>query len=298
MKKKIVKLIVVILTYFFITKAFLYISLRSSNKEFIKGMLKNSNYYSKYEEHSFIKYFTKYILNIDFNEPKNILESVFNYKLTDNKVDTKYVLNETKNKVYIYNTHQTESYQDENLNDYNISPTVLMASYLLEGLLEKENISVLVEERKMSDYLKQNGLNYDESYKASRSYLLDTIKKDNYDLIIDLHRDATPYNVSTTSFNNKKYAKFLFVIGSNHVNYQKNYELANRLNEKIKKINPNLTRGILVKPRSIFNQDVSDKDILIECGGNENRVDEVMNSIIVLKDVIKEYIGEINEEKK
>lgn len=297
-KKRFKKIIILVLLYIIISKLFINISLKSSNEEFIKGMLDNNNYYLKYKE-NYLNLFVKYLFNIDLSEPKNILENTLSYKTVSlEQRETKYVHSEIKPKIYIYNTHQTEGYQGENLSDYNINPDVLMASYLLQGLLLKDNISVLVEERRMSDYLKENNLDYSESYKASRTYLLDTLTKSDFDLIIDLHRDAIRKDLSTVNIDNKNYAKFLFVIGSNHANYEKNYNLAYILNEKIKAKYPNLTRGILIKPKSIFNQDVNDKIILIECGGNENTIDEVMNSILVLKEVIKEYIGEIYEEKK
>ena len=61
------------------------------------------------------------------------------------KVKTKYIKdpNPTEVKeprVYIYNTHQLENYSATNFEDYNITPNVLMASYMLKEKLNKNNI--------------------------------------------------------------------------------------------------------------------------------------------------------------
>ena len=299
-KRKILPyIIIIIIVYLFTTKVLMNISLKSSNEEFIRGMLNDSNHYQKYEKTNYVDLFIKNILNIDITNPKVILQSVFKYKETGNNevLDATYIENETEPIVYIYNTHQSESYIDNNLKDYNINPNVQMAAYLLEGLLEKDKINTIVEEGSMSEYLDNNNLDYSESYQASRYYLEKTLKDNpNLKLIIDLHRDAVARKSSTASINEKNYAKLMFVVGENNDHYQSNLDLANKLNDMIKAKYPDLTRGVLTKTgtgiRGRFNQDLSEKMILIECGGNENTIDEVMNSIVVLKDIIEEYLNE------
>ena len=274
------------------------LSLKSSNEEFIKGMLNDSNHYQKYEKTNYLDLFIRHILNIDLKKPKVILESVFKYKeIGNNEKDATYIKNETEPLIYIYNTHQAETYVDNTLKDYNITPNVQMASYLLEGLLEKDSINTIVEEESMSEYLDNNNLDYSESYQASRYYLEKVLKDNpNLKLIIDLHRDAIARKSSTVEIDGKNYAKLMFVVGENNEHFQSNLDLANKLNDMIKTKYPTLTRGVLTKTgtgiRGRFNQDLSEKMILIECGGNENTIDEVMNSIVVLKDIIEEYLNE------
>ena len=141
-----------------------------------------------------------------------------------------------------------------------------------------------------------NGWNYNQSYQASRFYVTDALNKyPSLDLIIDLHRDAIPATSSTVTIDDKNYAKVLFVVGKEHDNYESNLDLATKLNDLIKEKYPSLTRGITIKSGSnvngIYNQDLSGKIVLIELGGYENNIEEVMNTMEILSLIIKEYLG-------
>lgn len=302
-----------VLLLFLLFKSFILTTkLASSNEEFLNKLLNDSNHYILYKKvnenpiYSFIKYITK----IDVGEPKSILEKSLKYK--DNNTsytasDDVYSLNsdyiEDTNSdnienpiVYIYNTHQLEEYNKTNLEEYNIKPNVLMASYILREYLNRNNIKTVVETADITDFLNVNGWNYPKSYNASRYYLDEAIKKyPNLKLIIDLHRDAIEYNASTVTINDKKYAKILFVVGLDYENYQPNLDLANSLNNLINSKYPGLSRGVLKKSgknvNGIYNQDLKNNIVLIECGGYQNNIDEVMNTMIALSDVIKKYLG-------
>lgn len=287
--------------------------LEKSNEDFIMAMLNDSNHHLLYEQrkNNFLDKTIKYIGNIDINRPVSMLKKVFGYEIKEEKqvveeveddVITNYIddpnpINIDDPVVYIYNTHQLESYNATNYVDYNITPNVLMASYLLKERLNDLGIATIVETANINDFLSLNGWSYSASYKASRYYVEDTIKKNpNLKLIIDLHRDAIPKSSSTITIDDKNYAKILFVIGKEYDHYEENLSVANKLNEIIKNKYPLLTRGVITKEGSnvngVYNQDLSNKIVLIECGGNENTIDEVMNTIEVLSKAIKEYIGD------
>ena len=305
-----------VLLLFLLFKSFILTTkLASSNEEFLNKLLNDSNHYILYKNvngnpiYSFVKLITK----IDIKEPKSILEKSLKYKTNNMNIsytasDDVYSLNsdyiEDTNKdnnienpiVYIYNTHQLEEYNKTNLEEYNIKPNVLMASYILREYLNRNNIKTVVETADITDFLNVNGWNYSKSYNASRFYLDEAIKKyPNLKLIIDLHRDAIEYNASTVTINDKKYAKVLFVVGLDYENYQPNLDLANSLNNLINSKYPGLSRGVLKKSgknvNGIYNQDLKNNIVLIECGGYQNNIDEVMNTMIALSDVIKKYLG-------
>lgn len=326
MKKwKFVKgIIVVILIYFvyqWLAGMFLNIQLASSNEDFVASILKDSNHHMLYQKsnQNIANQFIKLISNIDIKKPVSILEQVFGYELKTDQPsipDEILSVNEEEDelenptayfkdpnptvidhpRVYIYNTHQLENYSANNFEEYNITPNVLMASYLLKEKLNKLNIPTIAETSNISDFLTLNNWDYSHSYQASKFFVTDTLNKYNeLDLLIDLHRDSIPKSSSTIEINGKQYAKVLFVVGLEHDNYQANLDLANALSNKIKELYPTLSRGVLTKKgkgvNGIYNQDLSPKSVLIECGGKENTIEEVMNTIDALSIVIKEYLG-------
>lgn len=197
--------------------------------------------------------------------------------------------------LYIYNTHQTEGYQKSNNASYNITPSVLMASYILRESLNDLGIPSMVETNDIAELLRVHSWKYSYSYVASKILLEDAIKK-NPSLVyfIDLHRDSMSYDITTTTIEDKKYAKVLFVIGKDHPNYEKNLEMAEAINDYIKEINPKLTRGISQKGGSgvngIYNQNISPNAILIELGGQYNTITEINNTLTILADAIYHYV--------
>lgn len=296
----------ILLTLFFFnffTNTLFNFKLANSNQEFIAYMLKDSNHHLLYENKFSILKTIKQILNIDLSS-KGILETVFGKEIQEfedeeigNKSEYVYDPNPTQisePKVYIYNTHQLESYDNTNYND--ITPNVLMASYLLKEELNKEGIPTIVESSNITEYIKQNNLKYYQSYDASRYYVEKTLEDNkNLDLVIDLHRDAVEKNASTVTINDKEYAKVLFVVGMEHKNYESNLNVANAINNIIKEKYPTLTRGIITKSgknvNGIYNQDLNPNSILIECGGYKNSFSEVVNTINLLSQIIKEYLN-------
>ena len=320
--KIILFLVGIYLVYSIVMGIFLKLQLASSNQEFIEKLLQDSNHHMLYEksQNNFFDKFLLWVSNVDLKNPTNMLERTFGYKeeLTtslvyheeDEDINLDFDLNNyiqdpnpvdiNNPRVYIYNTHQLEAYSSNNFEEYNITPNVMMASYLLKEKLNKLGISTIVETSNITDFLSINGWDYASSYKASRFYMLDAINKYNsLDLLIDLHRDAITKNLSTTEINGKRYAKVLFVVGLDYENYEPNLNLANTLNDMLKEKYPGLSRGVMKKKgagvNGIYNQDLADHVVLIECGGMENSIEEVMNTIEALSVVIHEYLGDKNE---
>lgn len=279
------------------------LKLVNNNEDFIKALIIDSNYHLLYEKKSsdiFTKLFSK-VLNV--NKPVSILENTLHFTPNENLT---YVNNpkleeveklEVPQAVYIYNTHQSEAYSGDALEGYNIKPGVMMASYIMQEKLAKNGIKADVMEDNITDYLNLNNMNYSKSYEASRKFLTEALNKyKDYKLIIDLHRDSLPKDKSTVIINNKSCAKISFVVGLDHKNSNQNMETANKLNEKIKIKYSSLTRGIISKggagSNGIYNQDLNSNIVLIEIGGPENTIDEVLNTIELIAPIIGEYINE------
>ena len=304
--------ILIIISFLFTYNYLNKIELYSSNEEFIIYLLNNSNHHIKKNKNSFLNKITSFISNINIAKPVTILENSFYYKYNE---DDELIYNDEYNPeemysvhiedpnptniekplVYIYNSHQLENYSSNNYEAYNITPNVMMASYLLKEKLNDLGVNTIVEESDITEFIRINNWNYNYSYLASRYYIEDAINKNpSLNFFIDLHRDALNKQRSTVSIDGKNYAKVLFVVGLEHANYQKNLDLANNLNQRISSKYPSLTRGVITKAGAnvdgIYNQDLHPNMILLELGGNENTIDEVLNTIDVISVILKEYI--------
>ena len=281
------------------------IKLYSSNEEFIMNLLNDSNYYKKYEDKNIIKKINNYLYTVNLNEPVTLLENMFNYESTSEyypevlETITKHINDPTNDVidnpiVYIYNSHQLENYDSSNYEPYNITPNVMMASYLLKEKLNNYNIPTIVEEGNINEFIKINNWDYNYSYIASRYFIEEAKRKyPSIKYFIDIHRDSVTKEYSTAIINDISYAKVLFVVGLDHDNYKGNLDFANNVNNRL--IN-GISKGIIKKSgpnvNGIYNQDISSNALLIEVGGYQNKIDEVYNTIDVLANTLKEVINE------
>ena len=313
-KHKLIKILILILVCYFSFESTTYYVLKSqlatSNEEFLQNMLRDSNHYLLYQksEENVIAKIGKYFMDFDLEQPLSLLgvptveEQKKEEMVFQEDPDATFVSNPVEKtdvssspQVYIYNTHQTESYSMKTLEPYNITPSVMMASYLMKEHFQKEGIETIVEETNISDYMKEQGYQYAESYVASRTFVESILKKyPDLKLIIDLHRDAIPHDSSTINIGEKNYAKVLFIVGMNNPNYQANLSLAQSLSDLINQSYPKLSRGIMSKSGSnvngLYNQDLNGNMILLELGANENTIDEVQNTVEAIVPIISAYL--------
>ena len=320
-KRKKIKYTFIIIIIYFIFIYTIYYSFKNisntTNEEFIIFLLNNGNPNIKnnYKLNNIINKSFKYILKIDFTKPvtlfnENILgytEEVDNYSNLDKLKEVSYYMSDPTNTeikdplVYIYNSHQLENYNNNNLEIYGITPNVLMASYLLKEKLNNIGIPTIVEDTNLTEFLSLNNWDYSSSYKASRIFILD--KQNTYPTLkyfIDIHRDSVGKSLTTVRINNKDYARILFVVGLEHGSYEANLNLATNINNIFNNDYPGLSRGVYKKEgpnvNGIYNQDISPNSMLIEVGGVENNIEEVMNTLNAICNVLSKYIGE-NEKK-
>ena len=189
---------------------------------------------------------------------------------------------DTGKKVYIYSTHQSEEYVG--------GQTVMDASAILGNALEKRGIHVVLETANFKEYLNAQGWDYNQSYRASYNYLNDAlVNYGGFDLIIDLHRDAIPREASYLDANGKRYAKMMPVVGGLGKNAAAIKKSSAALSDIIDAKVHGIMRSTMIR-EAYYNQEVSDRMMLIECGGNVNPFAEVENSMAVLADGIYDYL--------
>ena len=247
------------------------------------------SFLAKYKSPEFIM---KYTLDLDISKKEEDLEVI-------NDVVEPEEQGGLSNLVYIYSTHEKEEYKDLYLENYNIAPSVKTVSYILQDSLKDLGIGSIIETESVTDILKNNSWSYSKSYDASRQIALKRIEaNDSLKLVIDLHRDSSNLNKTLLEYDNKKYARVLFVVGAEYDNYEINYKLANTLSDALNAEIPGLSRGVVLKSgvgvNGVYNQDLTTFSVLIEMGGQYNQIDELNNSSLVLAKVILKYLeGEI-----
>lgn len=269
-------------------KTLLKSNIKISDKNLVRFLLSDI----QYDNNIFKDVFNKMKKNYS---PVNLLSTSY-YDLVPKK--SKKVLNNKNNDylIYIYNTHQEEKYASSTFVESEVSPSVMMSSYILQDVFNKNSFNTLVEERSIKEILNNNNWRYYKSYDASRIYLDDSKSKyPSIKYFIDVHRDSLKGDKTTVEIGNKKYAKIVFLIGLENKNYKENLEFTTKINDKLNEKYPNLSKGIYEKGgdgvNGVYNQDNSKYTILVEIGGVDNTTNEVLNTTLAFSECFMEVIS-------
>lgn len=205
-----------------------------------------------------------------------------------------------KKRVYLYFTHTRESYlphlQGVSSADsaHHSALNVTKVGEMVRKALEAKGIGTTVDKTDIVAKLDQSGRKYSQSYQESRA-LVASAQSNHRDLqyFIDIHRDSQRKEVTTASIDGKDYAKVVFVVGGEHANYEKNVKLATQWHNLLEKKYKGLSRGVILKQgkntNGKFNQDLSDKAMLIEFGGVDNTFEELNRTAEAFADVFADY---------
>lgn len=202
--------------------------------------------------------------------------------------------------VHIYFTHTRESYlpalkgvtDAEKAQNSKINVT-LVGDRLQKALISK-GIGTSIDKTDVITRLTQKNMTYSKSYAESRALVQDVMSTNrNLQYFIDIHRDSQRRQKTTVDISGKDYAKIAFVIGGDNPQYEKNLALANTLHKKINEQYPGLSRGVFEKKgagtNGKFNQDLSDKALLLEVGGVDNSFDELYRTMDIFAEVFSEH---------
>lgn len=328
-KKLLIKFIFLILIVFFsynLTLRYLVSKkLDLTDKKYVEYLLDKG--YKKDNKYTFITSESlKLFSDIDLKKPSSMLEKKIkkvnnttinnnsnskkmvkdakakedDYDLSTYEKLTTYISNPNDNEVkdpivYIYNTHQLETYSNNGLENANITPNVMMASYLLADKLNKNGVSAIAEDNNISEFIKAANLTDTEPYSVTRIFFKNALSTySSLKYFIDIHRDSIDKSISTCTIGDKNYARILFVIGTTNENYEKNEKIAREIDDVSDKMYSCLSRGIYKRAtpnwKPAYNQDLSGNAMLIEIGAKENTMEEVLNTVDALGEVLTKYI--------
>lgn len=206
----------------------------------------------------------------------------------------------TKKVVFLYSSHNRESFlphlpkETEPDRAYHKEVNITKVSERLAEKLEKEKIGATFDRTDITTLLHEKGWTYGKSYEASRPVIQSALDKhDDIQYIFDIHRDSLPYDKTTLKHDGTSYATFLFVIGAENKQYEKNLKLATDIHYLLEEELPGISRGVITKegPHSngVYNQDLLENALLIEVGGYDNELTELYRSIDLFANVFSTY---------
>lgn len=252
-----------ILTFLFmlfivaITISFLYNSINITKNDYFKLLLSDTfgdNFYINLVE----------MINKNFN-PLNVIELKEVNSNTFSLSNNIYVSNPI---VYIYNSNQDKMYKEE----YNINPSVMVASYLLSNKLNEFKIDSIFEDVNIKEFSSNNNLDINDAIDIIIKDKLNTYPSLKYIINIKISNDKN----TIVKIKDKKYA--LIKLYANKDNITLLNKLNTILNEKYKGIS------------KIYVDNEYNSAINIDIGGSNNSMKEVLNSIEVFSGALKEVI--------
>lgn len=217
-----------------------------------------------------------------------------------------------KKTVYIYQTHSWESFlplledaqvpNDAISNDERAN-VIGLGQRMSQNLINK-GIGVVHDTTNMTKTLNEKGMRSTKAYAMSGDIVEAAVSDKENDLtyFIDIHRDSARKHLTTKNINGKDFARLYFVVGKEHNKYLENLDTAKELHKRLEAKYPGISRGVFLKTKSegngVYNQDVSNKAMLVEIGGVDNDLNELYRSVDAFTEVFSEYYWESSDAKE
>ena len=212
-------------------------------------------------------------------------------------------LRQVNRRVLIYHTHTFEAYEQtadepyvetEKWRSKDSGHNVIAVGEALANSLKALGIAVVHDKSIFEPP------SLDRAYERSLEMLEQRLADgENYDLIIDLHRDALSSQTTikkTVNIGGERVARFMVLIGKGTTggyaekpNWENNLVIAEAITDAMNAQCDGLARNVKIKTGR-FNQHISDRCILIECGMNMNTLTEVLAGIPYLAEAIRQAL--------
>ncbi len=193
------------------------------------------------------------------------------------------VLSSKKPTVAVYHTHSDESYV----------PTDGTESIAGRGGIYDVGQTLVQQLKKLGfdvEYSENNHNPHDvNAYTRSRRTAASLLKK-NPDLVLDVHRDATPAEQYKTEVKGDEVTKIKLVIGRQNPKMNTNLEFAKKVKALMDKKEPGLSNGIFIG-KSTFNQDLHPRSLLIEVGAHTNDKTQAEKGVALFAQTLPAALG-------
>ena len=206
----------------------------------------------------------------------------------------------TGSRVLIYHTHTSENYLGRAI----ASGQSTQAHYQFRNMADPTITGVMAVGRHLSNALASLGV---QTVHESRIHTLPTInssysnsektvrellaKQKDFDMVIDLHRDAGVPN-PTVVINGREVARVVLVVGTaqniplTHPNFQKNLDFAYKIKSVCDAMYPGLMRPVQVHKEARYNQHLHPASVIVELGSVENTLEEALLAAELLASVL------------
>ena len=207
--------------------------------------------------------------------------------------------------VLILHTHATETFKTDN-NPYftdkfssrsqDTSKNMVSVGKIVAEKLNNAGIKT-IHDTTLHDYP-----SYTKSYSRAAATINEYLKKyPSIKVVLDLHRDAVSKENGDkvklqTEIGGKKAAQVMLVMGSqsggvtNFPNWEENFKLAVKLQQKIEQKYPTLARPLMLMSKN-YNQSLTTGSLLIEFGTDVNTLEEVHYSAEMVGESIAELLS-------
>ena len=199
-------------------------------------------------------------------------------------------------KAFVYFTHWQEAFKPilavsgEKVDIYHPERNITSFQEQITAQFAMHNVE--------TDFLTSDNPHNTKDYHTVRPLVEKALSQNNYDIVLDIHRDSAKAKATTLQVGEESYAKIMLVVGGEHANYKWNEQLANKLSEQMNTIVPGISRGVFLKTGKgvdgVYNQDLNKNTILIELGGIDSTEVELNRTIAILAKAVSNVFDQQN----
>ncbi|WP_062050476.1 stage II sporulation protein P [Bacillus sp. JCM 19034] len=208
-------------------------------------------------------------------------------------------LNSDNPQVYIYHTHNTESFlPDLQVDDVRMAfddeLNITKVGKHFSNQLEGYHIKNIHDDTDVMGIIEKQKLEFQQAYEITGENVQQALETHiSLKMFFDIHRDTKPRIVTTSTIDNQEVAKLLFTVSTNHDNYEENLRFAKLLHEQLEEKFPGVSRGVEEKDSyfdSTYNQELFGQSVLIDVGGIDNSIEEANRAVEFLAEVINDVL--------